>query len=202
MNYTLEDYRELAYEFAIRNVRVIELIKKPLTNKSVKELTKYGIDATAYYNSLEYNEEGFENTIRELDLNYYHFKDIKYTPYIYEHQDENFRGYKILTHPKRSIIYGDSYRENDIEALSRIEKLLGSYSETVGTRIESRKLKRCINKKVFDNYDTLKFGSDISVSEDINSSDKSTIRKDIELVEKWSEPSLYLQLLHKRCPDI
>lgn len=206
--YTLSEYNELAYEFAIRNIRVIELLGKPLTNDSAKEFSAFGIDTEVYYSTghnTDVNaEEGYEHSLRELNLDYYHLKTLNHEPYTYEELGiyaEEFKGYKSLVHPLKSIIDGD-YQEKDIDALNRIEKLLGSYSETKNTHIDSRRVSRCINKKVFDNYDHATFKSNILVSEDVRINDRKTIIADIELVQKWSDPTLYLQLIPKRCESL
>lgn len=207
--YTLEDYNELAYEFAIRNTQVIKLLKEPLTDDSAKELRKYGINTKVYYCTGFSNDpdakEGYENNLRELNLDYYHLEKLKHKPYTYVELDieiEKFKGYKTLEHPERSIMLEDTYKENDIEALDRIKKLLGKYSEKIETQIDSRTLTRCMDKRVFDNYDQNKLGGSYYDLSNNLSPEKKTIKADIKLVEKWYNPSYYLQLIHLRYPAI
>lgn len=188
----LTDYNTLAYEFAIRNPRVIELLGMKLTEEVVQELRQYGIDATSVYFDKN-NEQGSVNEVRinslqELNLDYphlNHLEHVSYCPYIGDDMDKAyFKGYQKLIHPDKGRIF---HKEELIEdAISRIKSL-----------IESRggKLNRLIYGTAFKHYDEITFFSETVHSIDPTTNTTATIRKDLSFISEWIKPEKYLQLL-------
>ncbi len=192
----LEDYNALAYEFAVRNPRVIELLDMQLNKEVVKELLTYGIDATSYH--FDKDTETLIYSLQELYLDYDHLKHIEHSPYspygegqvLDKDTDEiydNFRGNRQIVHPlsKRKLCTKESVED----AIPRIKKLI----ETRG-----RKLQRLIDQTAFYNYDAVTFFAETVNSLDPSTNTTKTIRKDIEFIAEWVEPSKYLQLIPQR----
>jgi hypothetical protein len=192
----LNDYNKLAYEFAIRNPRVIELLHEKLTSDVAKELLSFGIDikcegtdngGTSYeYDSLQW-----------LNLNYDHLSDIKHLGI----QLEDFNGgnkddmeammlYQAyigkgqLVHPEQYTIL--SSPEDIIFEFKRIDRLI----ETRGG-----KLQRLIDGIPFKHYDAITFFGETVYSLDKSTKTTKTIKKDIEFITEWINPDKYLQLL-------
>lgn len=191
--FTLENYMELAYEFAIRNPRVIKLLHEPLSDDSVEELRQYGLNVTAYYCSEEYNKDGYENTIRELYLDCLAYQDLNHTPSTYEESDGIFNGYKILRQIDNrtnglKLIDAPIEREDSNLALSRMKEL-------IETRGSNNKLKRFLQGVLFKDYDAITFNKDSKRSRDPSTNRKKTINSDIIFINGWIEPKKYLQLL-------
>ena len=121
---TLEQFNQLAYEFAIRNPRVIELLHKELTKEAVDEFAQYGIDATSAY----MDDNGNEHTIyslQELYLDYEHLKDIKHQPCpAYSNPIDDYRGEKFLRHPNGKNIFGELHFATLCKTLQHFSNLL------------------------------------------------------------------------------
>lgn len=197
LKYTLNDYNKLAYEFAIRNPRVIELLGMTLSDDIVKELQQYGIDAR----SQEYTDDGDKhivNTTSDLFLDYKHLEHLNlnqikiykqgveqdWTNFPEEYQP--FRGVKKLIHPK--CINKLNRSEDPIETLQRISALIEA---------RGKKLSRLIALEAFENYDAVIFFDKTVYSLDPSKSRRKTINTDIEFIKKWIDPKQYLQLLPK-----
>lgn len=194
----LSDYNRLAYEFAIRNQRVIELLAKPLTISIVNELLTFGIDAT----SIHFDETGNEIVIyslQELYLDYHHLAHINHIPYNpysmgQENQNEDtleydeYRGEQFLIHPRsKNFFYIDTESEQD--ALNRMKDLIESRGKSGG------KFERLINGKAFEHYDAVIFFDETVYSIDPSTNTKKTIKTDIKLITEWVKPENYLQLI-------
>lgn len=192
--YTLEEFNQLGYEFAIRHPRVIELLNNStLTNDIVQELLEYGINATSV--DINTQREQVINSTQELYLNYKHLNGINHTPFspygegVYydeNHLDfiDEYVGNKLLVHPKNKIAF---YNKESIEsALTRIHSL-----------IESRggKLERLISGKAFKHYDAVKFFGATVYSLDPTKSTTKTITSDIEFIHDWIINKKYLHLI-------
>ena len=195
----LNGYNALAYEFAIRNPRVIELLSQPLTDNSVKELRRFGINAISEYFD---NPKGdmVINSTRELYLDYHHLKGIGHHPYspyghgrwydneTHEEHDE-YRGDNVLVHPLSSEVFVS--KEPDEDAIPRIEALI----ETRGN-----KLKRLADGTAFYSFDAITFFSQSVYSLDESGNRSKTIRSDIKFITEWIKPENYLQLLPSYIP--
>ena len=185
----LRDYNELAYEFAVRNPRVIELLSMKLDEAVARELLEFGIDATAVNKD---TDEAFFS-LQELYLDYKHLEHIPHTPYSsYENdwiegkngvQYNNFKGNRCLYHPKCDKLNIEEPRE---DAIKRISLLI----ETRG-----KKLQRLTSGKAFENYDAVNFFDETVYSLDPSTNTKKTINSDIEFIKEWIHPGKYLQLL-------
>lgn len=190
--YTLEDFNELAYEFAIRNPRVVELITSPLTDKTAEELLAYGIDIKVK------DHNGDEvNSIDELYLNYKHL-DIGKLPY--QSKTVDIQGMQVHNQDDKS--YRKLVRPNSkskfVIVATTIEKEIERIKNLIETRGRVSKLDRLISGEVFEHYDAVTFFSKTVYSLDPSSNQRKTIKSDIEFVEEWLEPKKYLQLLpHK-----
>ena len=191
--YTLDDYNELAYEFAIRNPRVIELLKStPLTEEIAKELlSTYGISIYKEVGCAVYDDGeaiGSENhIIRSLDelfLDYPHLRGIK-TPI-----HNNHKCFKRIINPISKPRFITKRMETETETFLRISEL--DISESRG---KSNKMKRLINGEVFKHYDAVTFEKQSKYSLDPSTKRKKTINSDIELVKKYIEPDKYMRLL-------
>ena len=181
---TLEQFNQLAYEFAIRNPRVIELLHKKLTKEVVDELAQYGIRAT----SACMDDNGNEHIIyslQELYLDYEHLKDIKHEPCLaYSHPIDDYIGEKFLLHPEINNFFPSNIDQS--RALKRIQGLI----ETRG-----KKLERLLNGEAFTNYDAVTFRNQTVYSVDPSTNKKKTIENDIKFIREWTNPEKYLQLL-------
>lgn len=196
--YTLDDFNKIAYEFAIRNSRVIQLLELPLTDDTVKELLTYGIDATSIYFS-EDNEEVTINSTQELYLDYRHISLSKHSPHspygegisinpITADISNHYSGHKILVHPlSKSHIHK---KENDLDAMVRIAPL-------IETRGQSNKMKRLLSGEAFKNYDAVTFYDKTIYSLDPTTKTTKTIKDDIKFITEWTNPEAYLKLLPK-----
>ncbi len=222
--YTLKDYEELAYEFAIRNPKVIELLKSELTDDVAKELLNtYGISTKVEYQDSEGNL--YEaNTLEELYLDYSHlgdtvkykgmhtYKDGKryalaeyYKLFPYAKIDEH-EGYKKIVHPGfMKVLYSKESPEGSID---RINKLFSKQGRGGGviTRLKSGAIfKRydmsiTMNNNQINQYEsTIKFKADLnSDKKEVSGKEynaKGAIKKDIALVKLWIKPTRYLQLV-------
>jgi hypothetical protein len=187
---TLQDYNELAYEFAIRNPKVIELLSLPLTDNTVQKLLTFGINATSVY--IDGEIEIQTNSLEELYLDYEHLK-IEHTPCSPygegQVQDENthesidtYRGDRILIHPNSKDFFYRINKEPEQEALNRIQSLIGT-----------AKLNQL--ERVFRHYDAVMFYNETVYSLDTTTKTKKTINSDIKLVTEWIQPQMYLQLI-------
>lgn len=192
-NYTLKDFEELAYEFAIRNPRVIELLHQEPTEQVANELLTFGINITRDIPPSDFNNEvEVENTFDELFLDYSHLQDLNHIPFSYKYDDfpDDFKGRKVLSQPvNRLEIYallGSKIKfEDDITALKRINTL-----------IETKKLNRLMSKEVFDkHYDYVTFKGYSIYRIDPTTNTRKTIKSDIYFVKEWINPKKYLQLL-------
>ncbi|WP_286337597.1 hypothetical protein [Hydrogenimonas cancrithermarum] len=191
--YTPNDFNQLAYEFAIRNPRVIELLGLSLDQSIAEELSSYGI----YSKSIDFRD-GQEIEIlslRELYLDYEHLTHIVHHPFSpYGEgtvEDPNtlekineYRGDKFLVHPNSKKPF--FRKENELEAYRRINQL-----------IESRggKLQRLMDGTTFKHYDAIKIMGQTVYSLDPTRSSKKTIKSDISFVSEWIKPEKYLQLI-------
>lgn len=186
---TLSDYNKLAYDFAIRNSRVIELLEQPLTDNVVSELLTFGI----YPKSIIFddNNEIEINSFQELYLDYDHLQHLNHkahSPYGEGvHYDEDtltehncYVGHKHLIHPNKGKIFYSS-EETEV-AIERIKQL-----------IPTAKLNQL--ERVFRHFDSVTFFDETIYSLDTSTNTKKTIISDIELVTKWVEPQMYLQLI-------
>jgi len=189
----LIDYNNLAYEFAIRNPRVIELLSMELNKEVVAELKSFGINAM----SVQYhdgNEVSF-CSLQELYLDYGHLLHINHTPYspygegqwmdenTYEEHD-NYRGDKILIHPLKDNPL--SQKEDVEDAIRRIQSLIES---------RGKKRKRLMDGLAFENYDAITFLNRTPYSIDPSTNKRKTIESDISFIREWINPNKYLQLL-------
>lgn len=192
--YTLDDFNKIAYEFAIRNPHVIQLLELPLTDDVVKELLSFGINATSVYFS-DGNEEIIINSLQELYLDYDHLKQISHIPHspygegegideITEENFNHFRGHRLLIHPlSKKPLYK---KENEFDAMTRISGLI----ETRG-----KKLQRLMHGEVFEHYDAVVFKRQTRYSLDPTKNTSKTIKADLEFVQEWINQKKYLQLL-------
>ncbi len=199
----LREYNSLAYDFAMRNPRVIELLGMELTTNVIQELLTFGIDASS---------EVLENDImipiyslQELNLNYKHLKHIKHIPHspygeglfrdekTFELQD-NYLGNKILIQPiiANRIYIGQEFSE---EAWLRIDELFNNSFESRGRG--GGKKRRLVQGLLFKNYDAVTFLNETVFSLDPSTNTTKTINSDINLVAEWIHPDKYLQLLPK-----
>jgi hypothetical protein len=194
--YSLRDYNQLAYEFAIRNPRVIELLGMPLTDENVKELLTYGIDATSCYNYHDENGNYIQeccNSLQELYLDYSHISHQNHKPYSpcgegqWDDEEtgethDDFRGRRILIHPKSKSKFNKSEDLN--HAILRINKLF-----------PTRTLNRYFDGEPFKYYDEVIFTKKTIYSLDTSTNLKKTITNDIKFINQWICPEKYLQLL-------
>lgn len=190
-SYTLEEFNELAYEFAIRNPKVIELLKQPLTKENILKLNKFGINANSYTDDLD--TKIF--SLQELYLDYKQFEEISIQNHspegagkYFDHETfdliDDFKGEKIIYHPDRQrFLY---QRESDIAAIKRIELLIES---------RGKKLSRLMSKEAFKNYDKYTFEGKTIYAIDPTSNNKKTINNDIKFINEWIQPIKYLQLI-------
>ncbi len=189
----LVDYNTLAFEFAIRNPMVIELLGVQLNDEVVKELLTYGIDATSF--CFYEDTETPISSLQELYLDYDHLMHIKHSPHspygeeqtvdadTYEIYD-NFKGNRQIVHPlsKRTLCT----KELEEDAIPRIKDCI----ETRG-----KKLQRLTDKIAFENYDAITFFGETVYSIDPSANTAKTIRSDIKFISEWIEPNKYLQLI-------
>jgi hypothetical protein len=179
----LQDYNALAYEFAIRNPRVIELLEQPLTDETVSELLKYGINATSVY--MDDGNEIVINSLQELYLDYGYLAHIEHTPHN-PYGEEDYLGDRILVHPSSKDFFYPINKESDEEAIYRID----APSKKL---ISTQKLNKI--ERVFEHYDSVTFYDETVYSLDTSTKTKATINSDIKLVTKWLQPEMYLQLI-------
>ncbi|MEA1880277.1 MAG: hypothetical protein U9N11_06510 [Campylobacterota bacterium] len=192
--YALEDYNRLAYEFAIRNPRVIELLKSELNDEVADELLNtYGISIKKEVVFPEYDEEGNQtmscetaeiNSLDEVYLDYPHLKGIK-TPSRGSH-----KGFKRIINTEKLPRFKTKRFETETEAMKRI-------SNFFETRGRSNKLNRLMGGEVFEYYDAVRYDKKTIYSLDPSTKKKGTIGSDITLVDEWIKPEKYLELLPK-----
>ena len=198
--YTLDDFNQLAYEFAIRNPKVIELLSQELTDDIVKELLTFGINATSVYIDNETGKESKINSLQELYLDYPHLQHIQHNPYCpygsgidtsndcLGDVENTFRGYRNLVHPDSSNKWYK--QESEIDALRRISTL-------IETRGRGSKLTRLMNGTAFEHFDKVKLEGKTIYSLDPSKNTTKTINTDIKFISEWLQPDYYLQLLPK-----
>jgi len=190
----LNDYNKLAYEFAIRNQRVIELLHMELTSDVAEELLTFGIDIRCSDN--DDNGEYEYNSLIWLNLNYDHLQDIKHlgiqlkdftngndndTEAIVHYEEYINKGQ--LIHPQQNMVASPL---NIVDEIERINSLI----ETRG-----RKLQRLTQGIPFKHYDAVIFFGESVYSLDTTLKTAKTIRNDIKLITEWINPDKYLQLL-------
>jgi len=189
--YNLEDYNALAYEFAIRNPRVLELIKKPLTDEIVKELSTFGLKATTVEVDPEDGSMTQVNSLKDLYLEYRHINKESIPCNSGDFSADGVeifiphdKSHRKLYYPKKS--FSNFKRTSIIDEFERIDGL-----------IESRggRLRRLMNGKYFEHYDAVVIFGESVYSQDPSTNDKPTINTDIDFIKEWIEPSKYLQLL-------
>jgi len=172
--YTLQDYNELAYDFAIRNPRVIELLQGELTKETAKELLTFGLFTEDSFHTSD-GEKVITYTLENLYLNYEHLPDSirKYGG-----------GQKKIVHPDSKKIFF---------APEPIEDEIANINELIPNR--GGRLNYIMSRKIFDHYDQY-----IECNENINiisgyRDNKKQIKKDIEFVQEWIHPEQYLLLI-------
>ena len=185
--YELSDYNHLAYDFAVRNPRVIYLLSQDLTDEVVSELLEYGIDATSFY--MDDGDVVKINSLQELYLDYPHLKHLDHLAYDPRNGSDNklnksFKGNKLLKHP----LAGKSFTLS--ETIEKAMQRIPDYIETRG-----KKLTRLINGKTFLHYDQNKFEGKSVYAMDPSTNSAKTIRSDIEYISEMLHPEAYLQLL-------
>ena len=191
--YNLEDYNALAYEFAIRNPRVLELIKKPLTDEIVKELSTFGLIAKIVEVNPEDGSRTELNSLKDLYLEYRHIdkeslpcNSRDFNPEGIEVFIPNDKSHRKLYYPKKS--FSNFKRTSINDEIERIDKL-------IETRGRKSKLDRLMSGEVFRHYDEVIFFNNSKYSLDKSKNTSATIDTDIAFVEEWIEPFKYLQLL-------
>ena len=185
-DYTLRDYARLAYEFAIRNPRVIELLKSPLTDDVANELLNtYRINIKVErYDGDSGDYLGIVNSLEELCLDYPHLSDIKgYESSRYVKDD-----YSILLCNKFKKIIPLNERYSELEDPAKTLKRCKNLIETRG-----RKLKRLMNGEAFSHYDRITFKGESNYTIDPTTNNKKTIDTDVKFIQKWLEPEEYLK---------
>jgi hypothetical protein len=172
--YTLQDYNELAYDFAIRNPRVIELLQGALTKETAEELLTFGLYTEDSFCTSD-GEEMTKYTLENLYLNYEHLPDSI-------RKEEG--GQKTIFHPDAEKIF---FSPEPIEdEIANIKELIPG---------KGGRLNYIMCRKIFDHYDQY-----IECNENINMisgyrNNKKQIKKDIEFVQEWIQPEQYLSLI-------
>ena len=207
--YTLEDYTELAYEFAIRNPRVIELLKSTLTEEVAKELLEYGIDTLIEYTDDEGNPYT-KYSLEELYLDYPHLGDnlknvnVSHNGETYEFEkyrelfpdatEGEWKGYKRIVHPNTNRKIKN--KESSIDALNRINEMAFDVCMKEGSR-EGVKRSELMCGDAFNYYDEKYFNqkSTSNISKEYHYTDIKTINKYTKFIKEWIEPNNYLQLI-------
>jgi len=191
--YSLEDYNALAYEFAIRNPRVLELIKKPLTDEIVKELSMFGLKAKTVEVNPEDGSMTQVNSLKDLYLEYKHINKENipcnsgdFSADGVEIFIPNDKSHRKLYYPKKS--FSNFKKTTLIDEFKRIDKL-------IETRGRKSKLDRLMSGEVFQHYDEVVFFNNSKYSLDKSKNTSATIDTDIAFVEEWIEPLKYLLLL-------
>lgn len=181
----IEDYNRLTYEFAIRNPKVIELLKSPLTDEVAdKLLTTYGINIKVEkYDRHNGDYLGTENSLEELCLDYPHLADIK------GYESSGYKGnYDISICKKLKKIFQpepsgfpDSLmqQETDDVALKRINMM---FEKKAG------RLNKLMDGSFFCYYDKL-----ILTKKKEKPSKRE--KKNVETIQTYIKPSFYLKLL-------
>ena len=181
---SLREYNALAYEFAIRNPKVIELLQSKLTDSVVQELQIFGIDVLL----TELDSNGDERaciTLKHLPLEYKHLK-VK--------RDVGLLADSIIDRKlKHPLSYDSSCTEESGEqAYLRINE----YFETRGGgRGGKNQLQRLLDGDAFEHYDAFVFENKSKYAIADANQIRKTITKDIDLVQEWINPNKYLQLL-------
>ncbi|MCK5775296.1 MAG: hypothetical protein KAH25_03930 [Bacteroidales bacterium] len=183
--YSLKDYEALAYDFAIRNPRVIELLKSPLNDKVADELLNtYGINIKVeIYDSYNGDYLGKKNSLEELCLDYPHLADAKgYESsglYAGDYDISLCKKLKKVIHPKSSTHF-KKLESGDIA----IKRIRGIFNTQAGH------LDRIMDGRIFEYYDKHILGKK---NPKINKKKIS----DIELIKTYIKPSFYSKLLPK-----
>ena len=188
----LNDYHKLAFEFAIRNPRVIELLHMDLIDDVAKELLTFGINIKCDF--MDENGSHEYNSLEWINLDYNHLSDIKHlgisrekfggvddTEAMAEYQ--KFISHGLLIHPNANDL---STEEEFEDAAARIKGLIES---------RGKKLKRLMNGKAFEHYDAVIFFGETIYSLDPSKNTAKTIASDIAFISEWIHPDKYLQLI-------
>ena len=196
--YTLEDYEDLAYEFAIRNPRVIELLKPILTEEVAKELLEYGIDTLIEYTDDEGNLYT-KYSLAELYLDYPHLgDDLKGIQISHKGKMYTTEEYRKLFpdamegEGDKKIVHPESYnkyfkKESDIDAIVRIEEIFPK---------KAGHLNRLMDGSIFEYYD-----EHILCKEDFNDNKIPQKKKnDVTTIRTYSKKNFYMHLIHKKLP--
>lgn len=181
--YTLKDYEALAYDFAIRNPRVIELLKSPLNDKVADELLNtYGINIKVeIYDSYNGDYLGKKNSLEELCLDYPHLADAKgYESsglYAGDYDISLCKKLKKVIQPKSSNLL--KKLESDDMAIKRIRGIFNT---------QAGHLNRMMDGRIFEYYDKHVLGKK---PPNIN---KKKI-EDIETIKTYIKALFYSKLL-------
>ncbi len=189
--YTLEDYNRLAYEFAIRNPEVIELLRSPLNDEVAKKLlSTYGIDIRVTESFNIYDEDGITvigqedheiYSLKELCLDYPHLADVKgYESsglYAGDYDISLCKKLKKVIQPKSSNFF-KKLESGDIA----IKRIRGIFNTAAGH------LNRMIDGRIFEYYDKHVLGKK---NPNIN---KKKI-EDIKTIKAYIKPLFYSKLL-------
>ncbi len=176
----------LAYEFAIRNERVIELLSFELTEDVAKELIEYGLNTLVegHNENGSYEYLGFEN----LYLDYDHLEHLGIGGFMPDGNEEYDwkKHFKVLSYPQENEVF--IFKEDIEDAVQRIKSL-----------IEGRggKLQRLMDGTSFKHYDAVTFFDKTVYSLDTTINTAKTIRTDIKFIKEWIQPDKYLQLLQQ-----
>ncbi len=217
--YTLEDYEDLAYEFAIRNPRVIELLKSPLNDKVAKELLSYGIvlPREAIYHEGEYHEK---YTLDGLCLDYPHLdrniseancESIAKANYSHDVEENCMR---CILNPKLKKRFSFTPLETPEQTHARIKGLFTSqqftalFNNRMFRRYDMSQKKHPKHKDKMLNANMInEIEQDLKLKEALESdaesisfkesNAKGRIKTDIKLVEKYIQKDEYLKLLPK-----
>ena len=171
--YTLKDYNELAYDFAIRNPRVIELLHGALSEEVAKELLTYGIDIEDSFVTSD-GEEVTIYTLENLHLQYEHI----------DFSIQHYGGKKYIVHPDAKRFF---YRQEPIE--DEIEYINELFTKKGG------RLKYIMDRKIFEHYDEYMDSGKKVTNVHNYQNNKKQIKKDIEFVQEWIQPEQYLRLI-------
>ncbi len=217
--YTLEDYEALAYEFAIRNPKVIELLqsslndKKTINDKTAEELLEYGIDTLVEYT----DDEGnlcTKYSLEELYLDYPHlgddlkkiqishngkrYKIEKYRELFPDAMEEEWKGNKRIVQPESYNKYFK--KESDIDSWNRIDAIYFDVCMNEGSKREGVKRDELKNGDAFNYYDEKHFNQKgtTDISNKYHSTDIKTIKKYIKFIEEWVTPEKYLKLIPQK----
>jgi len=186
MKYQLKDFNVLAYNFAIRNPDVIQLLSEPFTEDNRVKLRGYGFlteIAEAYKIKDGYEDENkYECRMKySLDALYLDYEHLN-IPQVFS--DEGSRKLSQPSSGKFLVVNRISMEDEIVRINSLFE-----------TRGRANKLDRLMSGEVFEHYDAVSFRGKTIYSLDPSTNKKKTIQSDIELVKEWIQPDKYFQLL-------